>query len=336
MQKTSPLVGVLFGVTANMIWGLAFLLPAVLPTSDAVGLAVARYLSFGLLSLVVVAVTRGAGMRGLGRRVWLTALAFAFAGHLGYYLFLVQGIGHAGAPITTVIIGTLPVTVALAGNWARKEFPLSRLALPLGAIVVGLVLVNLEEVDWHNVFSGHSGSSWVLGIGAALTALGMWTWYAVANANFLRRHPEIAPITWSTMMGVGALVLSLVALPIAAGAGAIHVGAGHSLLPVLGGGLLLGMLVSWFGTVLWNRASGSVPISIAGQLAVIQMISGLIYVFTWDSRMPPPVELVGIALLIGGVLLAIQRIRTTPEARRVTADAAPVADAPAAAVESGR
>jgi drug/metabolite transporter (DMT)-like permease len=52
-----------------------------------------------------------------------------------------------------------------------------------------------------------------------------------------------------------------------------------------------------------------VPISIAGQLVVIQVIAGLIYVFTWDGRMPPLLELAGIGLLVGGVLLAIQRTR---------------------------
>lgn len=311
-QAPSLLIGVLCGVSANLAWGLAFLMPVLLPDSDAVALALGRYLVFGLVSLSVVIFTRGAWMRGLGRQVWLTALAFAFAGHLGYYFFLVQGIRNAGAPITTVIIGTLPVTVALTGNWVRKEFPFSRLLVPLGFITVGLVLVNLIEVDWGTALSGHSGTTWVIGIASALAALGLWTWYAVANANFLRRHPEISSSAWSTLMGVGTLALSLVALPIAAVSGGVHIDGAGSLLPLVIGSLVLGVLVSWVGTVLWNRSSGLVPISIAGQLVVIQVIAGLIYVFTWDGRMPPPLELAGILLLIGGVLLAIQRTRKTP------------------------
>ena len=280
IQASLPVIGVLCGITANLIWGLAFLMPVLLPNSDAV-----------------------------------TALVFAFAGHLGYYFFLVEGIAHAGAPVTTVIIGTLPVTVALAGNRARKEFPLSRLLLPLGCITVGLVLVNLKEVDWRSVFSGHSGASWAIGIASALTALGLWTSYAVANAQFLRKHPEISSSTWSTLMGVCALALSLVAIPVAAVSGGIHVHRMGSIVPVLIGSLVLGVLVSWVGTVLWNRSSGLVPISIARQLAVVQMISGLIYVFAYYGRMPPLPELAGIALLIGGVLLAIQRTRKVPDTR---------------------
>ena len=79
--------------------------------------------------------------------------------------------------------------------------------------------------------------------------------------------------------------------------------------------MALGVLVSWVGTVLWNHASGSVPISIAGQIAVVQTIAGLIYNFILSRQIPPLLELLGIALLIGGVLLAIQRTRNVPGTR---------------------
>jgi drug/metabolite transporter (DMT)-like permease len=109
----------------------------------------------------------------------------------------------------------------------------------------------------------------------------------------------------------------LVALPVATYSGAVHLGGADKILPLLLGALVLGVLVSWVGTLLWNRASGSVPISISGQLAVVQTIAGLAYGFAWFRRMPPPLELLGIALLIGGVLLAIQRTRKRPPAYKV-------------------
>jgi len=315
MQSSPMFIGLLCGLSANLIWGLAFLIPVMLPDSDSVALALGRDLVFGVLSAGILIARRGAGIRGLNWRVWGTALLFAFAGHLGYYFFLVQAITHAGAPIATAIIGILPVTIALTGNWIRREFPFSRLLVPLGFIIVGLILVNVMEGHWDSAISGRLGLNWVVGIASALAALALWTWYAVANAGFLRRHPEISSSTWSTLMGVGALALSLLALPIAVGFGAVHLGGADKILPLLLGALVMGVLVSWVGTLLWNRASGSVPISIAGQLAVVQTIAGLVYGFTWSGRMPPPLELLGIALLIGGVLLAIQRTRNVPGAR---------------------
>jgi drug/metabolite transporter (DMT)-like permease len=311
IQSRTALAGVLSGVTANLIWGLAFVIPVMFPSSEGVELALGRYLFFGMISLGIVLFTRGAGIRGLDRKVWLTALAFAFAGHLGYYFFLVEGVNHVGSPVTTVIIGTLPVTVAVSGNLVRREFPFSRLLLPLAAIAAGLVLVNLAEFDWRHAGRGHSGLTWAIGIGAALLALVLWTWYAVANARFVRSHPEISSYQWSTLMGLGTLALSVIALPVAGVSGGLHLTAGM-IVPLLIGSLVLGVLVSWAGTVLWNRSSGLVPISIAGQLTVVEIIAGLVYVFAWDRRLPSFTELAGIVLLIGGVLLAIQCTRASP------------------------
>jgi drug/metabolite transporter (DMT)-like permease len=309
IQSSPMLIGILCGLSANLIWGLSFLIPVLLPDSDSVALALGRFLVFGTLSMGILITRRGAGTLGLSWRVWGTAMIFAFIGHLGYYFFLVQGITYAGAPIATVIIGTLPVVVALVGNWVRREFAFTRLLVPLSFITTGLILVNVVEVHWDNTLSGHFGLNWVIGIASTLTALVLWTWYAVANAGFLRKHPEISSSMWTMLMGVGALILSLAALPVAVGSGAVRIGAADQIVPLLLSALVMGVLVSWGGTMLWNRASGSVPISITGQIAVVQTIAGLAYGFAWFRRMPPPLELLGIALLFGGVLLAIQRIR---------------------------
>lgn len=313
-QFSPTYFGVLCGLSANLIWGLAFLIPLLLPESESVALALGRYMVFGVLSVALLLFHRRADIRGLNGRTWGTALLFAFSGHLGYYFFLVQAITHAGAPIATSIIGTLPVTVALAGNWIRREFPFSRLLVPISFIMVGLILVNVMEGRWDSAMSGRLDLDLLLGIGSALVALVLWTSYAIANAGFLRKHPEISSSTWSNLMGIGALALSLLALPFAIGSGAVHLhydDAGQ-LVPLLVGALVMGVLVSWVGTLLWNRASGLVPISIAGQLAVVQTIAGLVYGLAWTQRMPPPLEVLGIFLLVGGVLLAIQRTRKAP------------------------
>ena len=317
IKSSLPLNGILCGVGANLIWGLAFLIPVLLPGSNSVALALGRYLVFGVLSAGILIARRGTGVRGLGWRVWCTALAFAFIGHLGYYFFLVQGITHVGVPVATAIIGTMPVAIALTGNWIRREFPFSSLLVPLGLITVGLILVNVMEGRLDSTLSVHFDLNWVIGIASTLAALALWTWYAVANAGFLRRHPEISSLTWSTLMGVGALALLLVAVPVATYSGAVHLGGADEIRPLLLGSLVLGVLVSWVGTVLWNRASGSLPISISGQLAVVQTIAGLAYGFAWFRHMPPPLELLGIGLLIGGVLLAIQRTRKGSPAYKV-------------------
>lgn len=303
-------VGVLCGVGANLVWGLAFLVPVLLPTVPSVALALGRYLSFGAVSVLLLAVTWRRALVGVGAPAWRTAMVFALTGHLGYYALLVQGIRSAGAPIATVIIGLLPVSVALTGNWIRREFPFSRLALPLGLIVCGLALVYAVELDWQSAVEGRTAGEWALGIAAAVGALVLWTSYAVRNAQFVRAHPHISSTTWSTMMGVCTFVFSLAALPAVALTGAARLDGSDQVLPLLLASVVLGVVVSWLGTVLWSRSSALTPISVAGQLAVIQVCAGLCYVFVWERRVPPAPELVGIVLVVAGVVTVIHRART--------------------------
>ncbi|MEV7008436.1 DMT family transporter [Streptosporangium sp. NPDC051022] len=310
----SPLAGttaaVATGITANLIWGLAFLVPVLLSAFDPVVITLGRYVSYGIVSLLILAVTR-TRLRGLGRDVWLMAALFAFTGNVGYYFFLVQGVALVGAPVVAVIIGTLPVTVALYGNWRQREFPFGRLALPVALIATGLVIVNLTEAGWSGT-GDRPLAAQLAGSGCALLALLMWTWYGVANAAFLKTHPDMSSGRWSTLIGVVTLVMALLASPLlllgssaspAPGAG----GAGDSVAWLIAGSLVLGVLVSWGGTLLWNRASHQLPVSVSGQLIVFETISGLSYVFLAERRLPPPVEVVGIAVVIVGVLIGIRR-----------------------------
>lgn len=62
--------------------------------------------------------------RGWGARVcvswaaedWLTALALTMMGNLIYYVCLASAIQRTGAPVSTMIIGTLPVVIPVFAN----------------------------------------------------------------------------------------------------------------------------------------------------------------------------------------------------------------------------
>lgn len=168
-------VGALCSIGANLIWGLAFPVPVALPEADSIDLALGRYLCFGAISVGILAIGGRRRLMGVDLRAWSTALLFAFTGHFGYYLLLVQGIRWAGAPVTTVIIRMLPVSVAIAGNLLRREFPFVRLAFPLVGLSTGLSLVYLTELDWQSAVSGRSGRDWAAGIASAGAALALWT-----------------------------------------------------------------------------------------------------------------------------------------------------------------
>jgi drug/metabolite transporter (DMT)-like permease len=165
------------------------------------------------------------------------------------------------------------------------------------------------EVDWSGA-GEHSLTSQLLGVGCALLALALWTWYGVANSTFLKANPGITSAEWSTLMGVATLALSAVGALSLLGRDVAEAGANPWRLVV--GSLVLGLVVSWSGTLLWNRASSLLPVSIAGQLIVLQAISGLSYVYLAKGRVPPLLELAGIALVVAGVLIALRRRPVAP------------------------
>jgi drug/metabolite transporter (DMT)-like permease len=77
------------------------------------------------------------------------------------------------------------------------------------------------------------------------------------------------------------------------------------------------------GALLWNGASARLPTSLAGQLIVSETLSGLLYVFVADGRVPSAFEIAGILLVVSGVLVGIRRTssREAEEAAPSTDDA---------------
>ena len=97
------------------MWGLVFVVPVMLPEYPAALLSFARYLAFGLIALPLAWFDR-AGLAELTRADWIEALKLAAIGNVLYYLFLAAAIQRAGAPLPTMIIGTLPVVIAISSN----------------------------------------------------------------------------------------------------------------------------------------------------------------------------------------------------------------------------
>jgi drug/metabolite transporter (DMT)-like permease len=306
--KTGFVPGLVAGIAANLLWGLVFLVPVLLADFSPVAITIGRFATFGLVSAFFLLATRSWG--SIPHLAWPSAFLFALIGNVGYYVLLVQGVALAGAPIVAVIIGILPVTVALAGYFREPPFGFGRLVLPLGAIAAGLLIVNFYEVDW----SGANPQGLVpqlLGLACAFAALGLWTWYGVANAHFMKAHPDLPSSLWTNMVGVATLALSIGLLPfMLSGNGPLVSGAPldwASFGRLALGGLVLGLLASWVSTLLWNKASRSLPVSLAGQLIVFETLSGLFYVFIAKGHMPPLFEFGGFALVILGVLLSIRQ-----------------------------
>ncbi|VEB92907.1 Inner membrane protein ytfF [Citrobacter koseri] len=132
-----------------------------------------------------------ARLRQLTRKDWITALALTMMGNLIYYVCLASAIQRTGAPVSTMIIGTLPVVIPVFANllYSQRDGKLSwrRLAPALALIGVGLLCVNIAELNQG--LPEFSGWRYGSGIALALVSVVCWAWYALRNARWLREKP---------------------------------------------------------------------------------------------------------------------------------------------------
>ncbi len=307
--------GTLFALAAGLMWGLVFVAPLMLPQYPAAVLSVARYLAFGLIALPLAWWDRRR-IAELTRADWREAARLALVGNLLYYLCLAAAIQRAGGPLPTMIIGTLPVVIAVASNLrdAQRDGRLAwgRMAPSLLLIGAGIALVNRSELQ--QLDAGADLGRYASGALLALLAVACWTWYPLRNADWLRNHPGRSPSTWATAQGIATLPLA------ALGAAALAItGAGEGFTLPLGPTparflalmFAIGLFASWLGTLCWNEASQRLPTRLVGQLIVFETLAALAYAFVLRGQWPAPATFAGVALLVAGVLWAL-RARPVP------------------------
>lgn len=315
------LSGTLFALAAGLAWGLVFVAPLLLPGYPATLQSAGRYLAFGLIALPLAWLDRRA-IRALTRADWIEALKLSLVGNLLYYLCLAAAIQRAGGPLPTMIIGTLPVVIAVCSNLrdAHRDgrLPWLRLLPSLALIAAGIALVNQAEwARWRAASAGGAPlSDYLTGALLAVGAVVCWTWYPLRNADWLRAHADRSPRTWATAQGIATLPLASLALLGVMGWSQLR---GDPFPMPLGPmperfvALMLGigLLASWLGTLCWNEASQRLPTTLVGQLIIFETLSALAYAFALRGRWPEGGSLLGIALLVAGVLWAL-RIRPQP------------------------
>ena len=144
------------------------------------------------------------------------ALKLAAIGNLLYYLLLAAAIQRAGGPLPTMVIGTLPVVIAIAANLrtgrAHGRLPWLRLAPSLLLIGAGIAMVNHAELSELRARADVDSMRYALGALLALGAVFCWTWYPIRNADWLRANAARSPRTWATAQGIATLPLALAGL----------------------------------------------------------------------------------------------------------------------------
>ncbi len=294
--------GIVFALAACFVWGLTFVIPEFESSFTPIEIALGRYFMFGLLSLLIFSVSWRRGMLRYPFAIWKKALLFALASNIGCYTLLVLGVRYSSAEISALIVGIAPVTIAFYGNWKRKEGRFRELILPSMLIITGLLSINGFPFSEGGVVW-----TYALGMLCCCGTLVAWSWFVVVNATFVKEHPEVSASDWTTLMGVSTLIWVMVLTVAIALFFHSHINfekylyLNDALIGFIVGCVVLGLVCSGLGAWFWNRASYHLPVSLAGQLTVFQVIFGLLFAYSVDRRLPPLTESVGILLFLAAV-----------------------------------
>jgi drug/metabolite transporter (DMT)-like permease len=302
------LTGIAAGLAAGALWGLTFVAPrAVLPYGE-IDLAILRYGVFGLTSLLLMAASPRFRPGRLTLARVLLAIWLGLTGFVIYYVCVAFSVSLAGPAIAPLVIGALPVLLAIYGNLDEKAVAWRRIAAPLALVAAGLLVVNVAAL--REAAANGGGRNVLLGFALAVLGLAVWFLYAVTNARAMRSADPPAALAWTSLQGLGALLgtLPLVVLAPALGWSRIpDLGfAGPDGVRLLLWALFLGVVASWVAQYFWTVASHRLPLALSAQLIVAETIFALGYGFLFEGRWPHASEWTGAALLIAGVVLGVQ------------------------------
>ena len=312
MTRQQLTIGVAAALAAGLMWGLVFVAPLLLPDYPATLLTFGRYLAFGLVTLPIAWWQRAA-LRRLTRADWWMAIKLSAVGNIIYYLALSAAIQLAGAPLPTLIIGTLPVVIAVCSNLGDRQFSWARLLPSLVLIGLGLLCVNADQLarlDAQNALSAY-----VTGAGLAVVANAAWTWYPIHNAHWLKANSMHTSTTWATAQGIATLPMALLGLSVSV---AYLQATGDARFATSLWGpepmkfwllmLVIGFSASFLGTLLWNIASKNTPTALTAQLIVFETLAALGYAYLVYQRAPSLTEMAGILLLVLGVIVGVRTL----------------------------
>lgn len=290
--------GVAFGAAAGALWGLVFLAPALVADFGALQLTAGRYLAYGVLAAILVAPRwrRLAGV--LDRRDWTTLAVLALLGNVLYYVLLAKAVQLGGIAMTSLVIGFLPVAVAVVGRRDHDAAPFSQLAPSLVLSVAGGLVVAAETLGRAPVGGTAVQAAGLL---CAVGALASWTAFAVGNTRALARLDRISAQDWSLLLGVVTGLQGAVLVPVALTLEPTDQGlAAWTRFAAVSIGV--GLLASVVGNAFWNRMSRLLPLTMVGQMILFETLFALLYGFLWEQRLPTPLEWLAIALVLGSVL----------------------------------
>jgi drug/metabolite transporter (DMT)-like permease len=248
-----------------------------------------RY-AVGALALVLFARARRRHIPRPGRRELVQLTLLAATGLAGFNLFVLAALDHAAPAAIGVIVGGVPVVIAVLG-------PLTRRSRPAAATVVAAVVVTAGAAVVQG--GGRLSLAGVLLAGGALGCEVAFTLLA------LPLMPRLGPLGVSTGACALAAVLLAVTAPVVHGAGALAAPTAGQATAIV----VLGVIVTAVAFVAWYSSVDSVGPVRTGLFAGLVPVGTLLTAMLMDGQLPHLAEAAGTLVVAAGITLGVRASR---------------------------
>lgn len=293
-------VGIMSALGAGAFWGLAFLIPSILGHYTPMQVTLGRFFFYALASVVFLLFKSRNILSRLNKRIFSKLFVLSLIGHSLYYVILIKASRETSISMMALVMGSLPVTIALAGSRGWKE--LKKYIIPALMILFSLVMININVIlQWNaSLFTG-------LGIFLAIAAHILWLKFALMNSKFLDgKDHDLTAFEVSCLYGV---VSFLQSIPLILIFDWNHFSFAEMRFVFTQGDFLLGVFIlgagaSFIANYMWNHASQLLPMAFLGMLIVSETIFAIVYEMIWKQHWPSITTALAVLILVKAVFIA--------------------------------
>lgn len=285
---------------ASALWGCGFYFGKIALDEMSVGAMVFYRFCFACVVLLPVLVTH---KPGLNRREWWVLMAASFFGVPLQFLCQFYGLSLTSVAHASLMVGMLPVLLAVAAAvWAHERMDAIGW-VALAASTGGAVLIALgagPSLAGHRVDQASLAGDLVVILSLVISLV-----WILLNKQLMEKHSAIVVTAYGLFAGtamLGAILLGSAAIPGGWGLPPVH----RVSAAAWGSLAVSGVLCTAVTTLLWNWGLTKVPASQAGILLNMEpLIGSLLGVFALGEVLGPRAWVGGGLILLAAVTLTM-------------------------------
>jgi len=294
--KKSRALGFTACALAGSLWGCGFFFGKIALAEMSVGYMVLYRFVFALIVLLPLLVTH---LPRLNRHEWGLLLLASFLGIPVQFLIQFYGLSLTTVSHAALMIGTLPVFLAVGATIFAHERMDKVGWMALVGSTCGAALIALSGKH------GHAGEASLTGDLLVVASLGIALFWLLINKSLMERNSHIVVTAYGLLLGT---MMLAVWVPLRYGAPPVAHVSTKAWLALAASGVLCTAAT----TLLWNWGMTQVPASQAGVLLNMEPLMGsLLGVFVLGEHLGPG------AWVGGGLILAAAVTLTTRSKTRV-------------------